>query len=74
MHPKSQYNWLIFLLGNISILLLEFFCNKFIPTYRDEIMKLYLSGKSSVDIAKYIKKEKEHKITPDAVMGFILKE
>lgn len=37
-------------------------------------MKLYLSGKSSVDITKYIKKEKEHKITPDAVMGFILKE
>ena len=37
-------------------------------------MKLYLSGKSSVDIAKYIKKEKGHKITPDALGGFILKE
>lgn len=44
-----------------------------LPVYRDEIMKLYLSGKSSVDIAKYIKK-KGHKITPDAVRGFILKE
>lgn len=45
-----------------------------LPTYKDEIMKLYLSGKSSIDIAKYIKKEKGHKITPDSVRGFILKE
>ena len=45
-----------------------------LPTYKDEIFKLYLSGKSSVEIAKYLKTEKGHKVTPDAVRGFILKE
>jgi transposase len=43
------------------------------PKFRDEIMKMYLSGKNSKEISLFIK-EKGYSITPDAIRAFIIKE
>lgn len=43
------------------------------PAYRDEIMKMYLEGKKSTEIAAVLK-QKGHAVTPDNIRGFILKE
>lgn len=43
------------------------------PKFRDEIMKMYLSGNNSKEISLFIK-EKGYSITPDAIRAFILKE
>ena len=43
------------------------------PKFRDEIMKMYLSGKNSKEISMFIK-EQGYSITPDAIRGFIIKE
>ena len=43
------------------------------PKFRDEIMKMYLSGKNSKEISMFIK-EKGYSITTDSIRTFIIKE
>ena len=45
-----------------------------LPSNKKDIIKLYLAGKTSPEIANYIKEKTSHKITSEAVRSFILKE